>query len=33
MTKRLKKIFISYNENEIETHTRIRKMGNVFLNA
>ncbi len=33
MTKELKNIIISCNENKIETHTYIRKMGNVFLNV
>jgi hypothetical protein len=33
MTKELKNIIISCNENKIETHTCIRKMGNVFLNV
>jgi hypothetical protein len=33
LTKKLKNIIISCNENKIEAHTHIRKMGNVFLNA
>jgi hypothetical protein len=33
MTKKLKNIIITCNESKIETHIRIRKMGNVFLNA
>ncbi len=33
MTKELKNIIISCNENKIEAHTYIQKMGNVFLNA
>ncbi len=33
MTKELKNIIISCNESKIETHTRIQKMGNVFLNV
>ncbi len=33
MTKELKNIIISCNENKIEAHTRIRKMGNDFFNV
>jgi hypothetical protein len=33
VTKKLKNIIISCNENKIETHTHIQKMGNDFLNA
>jgi hypothetical protein len=33
VTKELKNIIISCNENKIETHTQIQKMGNVFINV
>jgi hypothetical protein len=33
MTKELKNIIISRNENKIKTHTHIRKMGNAFLSV
>jgi hypothetical protein len=33
MTKELKYIIISCNENKIEAHTRIRNMGNVCFNV
>ncbi len=33
VTKELKNIIISCNENKIETHTCIQKMGNDFINA
>ncbi len=33
MTKELKNIIISCNENKIEKHTPIQKMGNDFLNV
>jgi hypothetical protein len=33
MAKELKNIIISYNENNIEARTNIRKMGNIFFNV
>ncbi len=33
MTKELKNIIISFNENKIETHIHIRKMGNIYFNS
>jgi hypothetical protein len=33
MTKNLKNIIINCNENKIEAHIHIQKMGNVFLDA
>jgi hypothetical protein len=33
VTNKLQNIIISCNENKIETHSGIQKMGNVFLDA
>jgi len=33
MTKELRNIIVSCTEKKIETHTRIQKMKNVFLNV